>query len=80
MRDEMTVLCKKIDTCLPHSFVLADLFEVESMTLDIPDHVYEDDPLLEWVVCPCCEGEKWLEVEGNGWLYPLWCAVCVLSG
>ena len=21
----------------------------------------------EWVTCPCCEGEKWLEVEGNGW-------------
>ncbi len=68
MRDEMTVLCEEIDKCLPHSFVLASLFDdVESMTLDIPDQVYESDPSLEWVTCPCCDGEKWLEVEGNGW-------------
>jgi hypothetical protein len=51
----------------PHSFVLADLFDVAAMTLDIPDCVYESDPLLEWVVCPCCAGEKWLETHSNGW-------------
>ena len=68
MRDEMTVLSKEINKCLPHSFVLASLFDdVESMSLDIPDHVYENDPLIEWVTCPCCDGEKWLEVQGNGW-------------
>lgn len=67
MRDEMIVLGKSINTCLPHSFVLADLFDVEAMTLEIPDHVYESDPSIEWVTCPECEGEKWLEVEGNGW-------------
>ena len=45
MRDEMTSLSKAIDKCLPHSFVLASLFDdVETMSLDIPDHVYECDP------------------------------------
>jgi hypothetical protein len=29
--------------------------------------VYESDPSLEWVTCPCCDGAKWLEVEGNIW-------------
>jgi hypothetical protein len=67
LRNEMDIVYKAVSTCLPHSFVLANLFDVEPMTLDIPDHVYESDPSLEWVTCPCCEGEKWLEVEGNGW-------------
>jgi hypothetical protein len=58
---------KLVSNCLPHSFVLASLFDVEAMSLDIPDHVYESDPSLEWVTCPCCDGEKWLEVEGNIW-------------
>jgi hypothetical protein len=63
-------LCKFDDVvmnCIPHSFVLASLFDVESMSLEIPDHVLEQDPLLEWVCCPTCDGEKWLEVEGNVW-------------
>ena len=43
IRDEMIELSRAINICLPHSFVLADLFDVESMTLDIPDYVYESD-------------------------------------
>ena len=52
---------------LPHSFVLADVFHVESMVLEVPDHVYEDDPLLDWVACPQCDGEGWLECYGSAW-------------
>jgi hypothetical protein len=67
-RDTLTAFDNKLKSCLPHSFVLASLFDdVVAMSLDIPEHVYEDDPLLEWVTCPCCDGEKWLEVEGNIW-------------
>ena len=67
-RDDMIKLSKAVSVCLPHSFVLASLFDdVETMSLEVPDHVYENDPLIEWVICPECEGEKWLEVEGNGW-------------
>ena len=51
----------------PHSFVLADLFDVESMSLDVPEHLYESDPSLEWVTCPCCDGEKWVKVGGSPW-------------
>ena len=40
----------------PHSFVLADLFDVESMSLEIPDHVLENEPGLELVPCPECDG------------------------
>jgi hypothetical protein len=47
--------------------VLASLFDVEAMCNEIPDHIYESDPSLEWVTCPCCDGEKWLEVEGSVW-------------
>jgi hypothetical protein len=57
----------KLKACLPHSFVLASLFDVEAMSNDVPDHILESDPLLEWVTCPTCDGEKWLEVEGNVW-------------
>jgi hypothetical protein len=57
---------------LPHTFVLADLFDVETMTLDVPDCVYESDPSLEWVTCPACEGAKWVEVEGSAWHNPAW--------
>jgi hypothetical protein len=57
-RDELASLKKTIDNSLPHSFVLASLFDVESMTLEIPDHMLESDPSLEWVTCPCREGEK----------------------
>jgi hypothetical protein len=66
-RDILGKFDDKLKTCLPHSFVLASLFDVEAMSLDIPDHIYESDPSLEWVTCPCCDGEKWLEVEGNIW-------------
>jgi hypothetical protein len=67
MRDEMGKLHDVVSNCLPHSFVLASLFDVEAMSNDVPEHVYESDPSLEWVTCPCCDGEKWLEVEGNIW-------------
>jgi hypothetical protein len=66
-RDVLDIVCSNIKNSLPASFVLASLFDVEAMSNDIPEHVYEADPLLEWVTCPCCDGEKWLEVEGNGW-------------
>jgi hypothetical protein len=64
-------LCKFDDTvkaCIPHTFVLVNLFnDVEAMTLEIPDHILESDPSLEWVTCPTCDGEKWLQTDGNGW-------------
>jgi hypothetical protein len=66
-REEMCKFDDIVMNCIPHSFVLASLFDVEAMSNDIPDHVYESDPSLEWVTCPCCDGEKWLEVEGNVW-------------
>ena len=53
---------------LPHSFVLADLFDVASMTLEVLDHLLEDEPGLEWVTCPECDGEGWvIAAEPNGW-------------
>jgi hypothetical protein len=70
-REVLGAFDDKIKACIPHSFVLASLFDCESMSLDIPDHVYESDPSLEWVTCPCCDGEKWLEVEGNVWVSAL---------
>jgi hypothetical protein len=66
-RDEISTTIDTVKNCLPASFVLASLFEVESMTLEVPDHVLESDPSLEWVTCPSCDGDKWLETEGNGW-------------
>ena len=33
---------------IPHSFVLADLFDVVSLELEVPDHVLEDEPGLVW--------------------------------
>jgi hypothetical protein len=70
-RDILDIVCTNIKNSLPASFVLASLFDVESMTSDIPEHVLESDPSLEWVTCPCCDGEKWLEVEGNVWVKAL---------
>ncbi len=52
---------------IPHSFVLADLFDVAGMSLDVPDHLLEDDPGLELVPCPECEGLGWLECYGSAW-------------
>ena len=42
------------------------------MCLEIPDSVYESDPSLEWVTCPDCEGEGWIEVEGSAWYNRAW--------
>ena len=52
---------------LPHSFVLADLFDVLSMSLDVPDHLLEDEPGLELVPCPECEGQGWIECYGSAY-------------
>ena len=46
---------------IPHSFVLADLFDVQAMSYPVPDHVLEDEPWLAWTECPMCEGERWVE-------------------
>jgi hypothetical protein len=56
-RDAISSTIDTVKNCLPASFVLASLFDVEAMSLDIPDHVYESDPSLEWVTCPGCAGE-----------------------
>jgi hypothetical protein len=66
-RDDISAQIDTVKNCLPASFVLSSLFDVEAMYNEIPEHVLESDPSLEWVTCPCCDGEKWLEVEGNGW-------------
>jgi len=47
----------------PHSFVLADLFDVNALELTAPDHVIEADTSFEWTVCPDCDGQEWVEVE-----------------
>jgi hypothetical protein len=57
---------------LLYSFVLADLFDVEPMTLDIPDFAYELDPSIGFTECPDCEGQGWVEVEGSAWFNRAW--------
>ena len=52
---------------VPHSFVLADLFDVVSLELEVPDHVLEAEPGLVWLTCPTCEGEGWLEGSPGVW-------------
>ena len=47
--------------------MLADLFDVRSMSLDVPDHVLEDEPGLELVPCPECDGQGWIECYGSAW-------------
>lgn len=37
----------------PHSWVLADLFDVGGMSV-IPDRLHDSDPALELVPCPRC--------------------------
>jgi hypothetical protein len=62
--------CKRVEneaTPLEQTFVLADLFTVESHSLEIPNHILESDEGLEDVCCPECHGEKFLEVAGNDW-------------
>ena len=44
-------------TLTPHSFVLADLFDVVSLSLEIPGHVIKSDERLKLVPCPDCKGE-----------------------
>ena len=57
---------------VPHSFVLADVFQLESMALDVPDHVYEDDAGIDWVSCPRCNGTGWVEVQGSAYFDERW--------
>jgi hypothetical protein len=57
-RDALARFYYTVCNCLPHTFVLWSLFEVENHEEEIPDHVLEDDPLLEWVPYPQPEGEK----------------------
>jgi hypothetical protein len=71
-RDEIEKTCKAVNSCLPASFVLADLFDVESMTLDIPLEVYEADVSIGFISCPDCEGEGWIEVDGSAWYNRAW--------
>ena len=52
---------------LPHSFVLADLFDVASMSQDVPDHLLENEPCEGLVPCPECGGERWLAAHGLAW-------------
>ena len=52
---------------LPHSFVLADLFDVTSLELLTPDHVLEGDEELEYVSCSACDGQGWIECHGSAW-------------
>jgi hypothetical protein len=54
-------------TPFEQAFVLADVFDVEAMSLEIPDHILESNEGLEYVCCPSCDGEKWLETQSNGW-------------
>lgn len=55
---------------LPASFVLADLFDVESLSM-APDDVIENDPAFDYVCCPVCDGAKFVEVARNGWVSAL---------
>ena len=48
------------------------MFDVESMSLDIPLEVYEADPAIGFISCPDCEGEGWIEVEGSAWYNRAW--------
>ena len=52
---------------IPSSWVLADLFDVVSMSLDVPNHVHEAEPGLELVTCPECDGQGWIECHGSAW-------------
>ena len=52
---------------LPSSWVLADLFDVISMSLDVPGHVLEDEPGLEYMPCNACDGQGWIECYGSAW-------------
>ena len=47
--------------------MLADLFDVISMSLEIPDYVLEDEPGLELIPCPACDALGWLECYGSAY-------------
>jgi hypothetical protein len=55
---------------LPHSFVLADLFDVGAMSYPVPDYLLEDEPELDWTPCPACDAEGWQENDHAVWLCP----------
>ena len=42
---------------LPHSFVLADLFDVQAHSLEIPDFILEADAEVITVICDACLGD-----------------------
>ena len=50
---------------LPHSWVLADSFDVIPLELLVPDHVHEAEPELAYVPCSACDGQGWLESYGT---------------
>ena len=52
---------------IPSNWVLADLFDVTTLELQVPDHVLEDDPSFGWVAYPSCDGERWVMVAGSAW-------------
>ena len=58
---------------IPHSFVLADLFDVTALELLTPDHVLEGDQGLEYVPCSACDGQGWIECYGSA--YSLSCGL-----
>ena len=60
-RDALARFYYTVCNCLPHTFVLWSLFEVEDHEEEIPDYVLEDDPLLKWIPYPHTEDEKWLQ-------------------
>lgn len=47
---------KRAKNSVPHSFVLAEVFDCVAHELDVPEHVLEDEPGVEWVACPACDG------------------------
>ena len=51
---------KAIANDIPASWVLAELFDVEAHSLDVPEHVYENQAGVEYVTCEVCEGQKYV--------------------
>ena len=62
---------------LPHSFVLADLFDVQAHSLEIPDFVLEADAEVITVICDDCLGDGFrLAYDGREYA----CCECKGSG
>ena len=56
---QQSELYKRANTsALPHSYVLAEVFNLEAHSLEVPEHLLENEPGVEWVTCPRCDGEK----------------------